>query len=117
MPVTKRNLAAPLALLSFLLIASCSLPFSGGKLEGSLTPVPDNWSSITDADVIQIQTNPAAPYSVNLWVTVMDNVPYIHAGANRATWVEHIEESPNLLLGYEGLLYELMLAIILNVRN
>lgn len=94
------------AFIAVLCISACSLPFSGGKLEGALTPIPDAWVAVTDADVIQIETNPQAPYSVNLWVTVMDNVPYIHAGANRATWVEHLEENPELLLGHEGFLYE-----------
>tara|TARA_R110002110_G_scaffold405258_1_gene624289 strand:- start:44 stop:451 length:408 start_codon:yes stop_codon:yes gene_type:complete len=89
------------------MLTACSLPFSSGALEGTVTPVPETWADIVDADVIQIETQPADPYSVNLWITVMGNVPYIHAGANRATWVEHLEENPQLLLGHEGALYEL----------
>ena len=30
----------------------------------------------------------------------MDDKPYIHAGANRATWVEHLESNPELILGH-----------------
>ena len=97
-----------LGLTLILTLSGCDMiPFSGGKLEGEIKPLPEDWPLIRDANVIQIETNPAAPYSVKLWVVVMNNTPYIHAGANRATWVEHLEANPNLKLGYEGALYEL----------
>jgi len=91
-----------------LLIAGCAfIPFSGGKLEGAITPIPSEWSNITGVDIIQIETNPSDPYSVKLWITVMDNVPYIHAGTNLSTWVEHLQVNPELLLENDGKLYKL----------
>lgn len=98
---------ALLVIFTFL-IASCdAIPFSGGKLQGEVKPIPDGWPEVTQEEVIEIQTNPTDPYSVKLWVVVMNNHPYIHAGANRATWVEHLEQNPELILGHDGSLYEL----------
>ena len=68
---------------------------------------PADWSTIADAEVIQLETNPDEPYSVNLWVIEMDGSLYVHAGANRATWVEHIESSPQVRLASDGKIYEL----------
>jgi len=97
-----------IALTFCLVISGCAfIPFSGGKLDGTITPIPDSWSNIADVDIIQIETNPSEPYSVKLWITVMDNVPYIHAGANLATWVEHLQINPELRLENDGKLHEL----------
>ena len=97
-----------LILITLTLLQGCDfIPFSGGKLEGVVKPIPMGWPEVTGADVIEIETNPTDPYSVKLWVIVMNNVPYIHAGANRATWVEHLEVNPDLILGHDGSLFEL----------
>lgn len=102
-------------LLSGLLLAvlvattsSCDyIPFSGGKLAGQVaTPTP-GWPDVAAAQVIQIETNPTDPYSVKLWVAVVDNKPYIHAGKNRSTWVEHLEQNAELKLGLDQKLFEL----------
>ncbi len=91
-----------------LLLTGCDfIPFAGGKLAGETKPIPKGWPDVTTAEVIEIETNPSDPYSVKLWVIVMNDYPYIHAGANRATWVEHLEVNPELILGLEGALYEL----------
>jgi hypothetical protein len=91
-----------------LFLGGCAyIPFAGGELEGTVTPVPNNWSNLAAVDIIQIETNPSQPYSVKLWVTVMDNIPYIHAGENLATWVENLQLDPELRLENEGKIYEL----------
>lgn len=99
-------------LLAVLLVAAalsgCEyIPFSGGKLEGQIEVPQPGWPEITEAEIIQIQTNPSEPYSVKLWVAVVNGKPYIHAGKNLATWVEHLEKNPELLLGFNHKLYEL----------
>ncbi len=94
----------------FLLIhlTACDyVPFSGGSLKGQVEAPQANWRDVAAAQVIQIETNPDQPYSVKLWVVVVDNMPYIHAGKNRATWVEHLEKNSELLLGLDSKLYEL----------
>lgn len=96
-------------LLTFVLAACSSdwLPFSSGEIDGEVTPIPADWSGVADAEVIQLETNPAEPYSVNLWIIAMNGSLYVHAGANRATWVENIEASPLVRVGYDGRTYEL----------
>lgn len=90
-----------------LLLSSCGdmLPFSFGSLEGQEVAIPPDWSSVRDADVIQLESNPAEPYSVNLWVVEMNGHLHVHAGANRATWVENIEQDPRVRLGHNGSIY------------
>ena len=43
----------------------------------------------------------------NLWIIGMGDVAYVHAGTNRATWVEHIEVDPNVRLKVGNNIYEL----------
>ena len=93
---------------SALLLAGCDLiPFSGGPLQGTLTPAPADWTQAASADVIQLESNPAEPYSVKLWIIGAGPLLYVHAGANRATWVEHIEADANVRLLIDDALYEL----------
>ena len=93
-----------------LFATACSGPFlllPGGELEGEVAPVPTDWSFTDDVSTIQIETNPSDPYSVNIWATAMDGALYLHAGANRATWVEYLEADPRLRIKVEAQLYEL----------
>jgi hypothetical protein len=97
-----------LLVLSLLFVSACSyIPFSGDKLEGTLTPVPDDWTDISRPEVIQLETQPSDPYSVKLWVIGLGPNLYVHAGANRATWVEHIEADPNVRILIGEALYNL----------
>lgn len=100
-------------LAGIILLSACSaewLPVSGGALEGETVPAPENWSIVAAEEIIQFETRPADPYSVNLWVIEMGGDLYVHAGANRATWVEHIEADPAVRLGHEGRIWALTAA-------
>ncbi|MEM1232161.1 MAG: hypothetical protein AAGI15_16605, partial [Pseudomonadota bacterium] len=83
------------------------VPFSGGALEGPVTPAPADWRTVMTDEVIQLETQPGDPYSVNLWVVAGEDRLYIFAGANRATWIEHIEVDPRVRLRADGRIYEL----------
>ncbi len=92
------------------LAASCSsdnIPFSSGAIEGSSAELPASWAVVAVEEVIELETRPDEPYSVKLWVVVVDEVPYVHAGANRATWVGHIENDSRIRLGADTAVYEL----------
>jgi hypothetical protein len=82
--------------------------FSGGKLDGTLTRTPQNWSFTDAVKTVQLETQPSEPYSVNIWVVAVGPVLYVHAGDNRATWVEHLEVESNVRLRIERKLYELV---------
>ena len=91
-----------------LLVSSCGyIPFSSGALNGTLTPPPVDWTEIAKADIIELETNPQEPYSVKLWIIGSGADLYVHAGANRATWVEHMETDPNVRLLIDDQLFEL----------
>jgi hypothetical protein len=94
--------------LAVLLLAGCDfVPFSSGELVGTLTPAPDDWTVTASAEVIEIETNPSDPYSVKLWIVGLGPSLYVHAGTNRAAWVEHIEADPSVRLLIGNSLYEL----------
>lgn len=91
-------------------VAACSGPFvtiPGGALDGELAPIPSDWAFTDEISTVQIETNPSDPYSVNIWALGMGPSLYLHAGANRATWVEHLDANPNIRVRIEGWLYEL----------
>jgi len=97
------------ALALGLALSGCSgyMPFSGGALEGTVQTSPEDWTQLAQAKIVQLETNPDDPYSVNVWVIGMGPALYVHAGANRATWVEHIETDPAVRVKIGESLYEL----------
>ena len=98
-----------IAASSLLLVVSCGpfLLLPGGKLGGVAAPAPDDWSLTDDVDTVQLETRPEDPYSVNIWAVGMGPLLYVHAGANRSSWVEHIEASSDVRVRVEGRLYDL----------
>jgi hypothetical protein len=105
-----RQLVLVAGILLPALSAGCEGPFTllpGGALEGTTLPAPESWSFTDDVDTVQLETRPADPYSVNIWVIALNDALYVHAGANRATWVEHIEADPNVRVRVNESIYEL----------
>ena len=96
--------SCPTPFLALALTASlsgCGGPFvllPGGALEGETAPIPGSWAFTDEVDTVQLETRPADPYSVNIWVIALDENLYVHAGANRAAWVEHMESDPKVRL-------------------
>ena len=106
--ITRTSFFPALALA--VLIAGCSAPFvllPGGSLQGSTAPVPNSWAFTEAVDTVQLETHPADPYSVNIWVVALGEYLYVHAGTNRSTWVENMEADPNVRLAADGAIYEL----------
>lgn len=102
--------AQSLALLLLLSIAGCNgpLPFmSGGPLQGDVQPVPQSWGFAEDFGVVQLETRPEDPYSVNIAYTLMEGRLYINAGDTETEWVKHMNSNPLVRLRDDGLLYEL----------
>jgi hypothetical protein len=106
----------PALLLALVLAAplsGCGRPFAllpGGALEGPTTPAPESWSFTDAVKTVQLETRPADPYSVNIWVIALGESLYVHAGANRSTWVENLEADPNARLRVNDSIYELAAA-------
>ena len=92
------------------LALGCGGPFlllPGGELSGETAAAPDDWSLLRETKTVQLETNPADPYSVNIWAIGMGDVAYVHAGTSRSTWVEHMEVDPKVRMRVEGTIYEL----------
>jgi len=104
-----RTLHATLILTSITLLSACSayIPLGSGALSGTVTPTPENWTSLNEVKIIQVETLPEDPYSVNLWVVGIGSALYIHSGNKRTKWVEHIQTNPNVRLKNSEKIYEL----------
>jgi hypothetical protein len=94
------------------LLAGCGpfLLLPGGELEGTPAAVPEDWAWSDAVSTVQLETRPSDPYSVNIWAVGLGPRIYVHAGTNRAAWVEHIEADPAVRLRVERSLYELRAA-------
>jgi len=98
------------AFLAVIALVSCGGPtllLPGGSLEGEVKPVPADWAFVEEVSTVQLESNPADPYSVNIWIVGIDGDLYVHAGANRAQWVENMEVDPNVRVRIEESIYEL----------
>jgi hypothetical protein len=99
-----------IAALSLLLgLAGCGpiLVIPGGVLDGAAMQAPSDWSFSDQIDTMQLETRPADPYSVNIWAVGIGASLYVHAGANRASWVEYMEANAQVRVRADGQLYEL----------
>lgn len=97
-------------LAAVLFVTACQpiLLFPGGALDGSLDSAPSDWAFTDAIDTVQLETRPSDPYSVNIWVIALDNELYVHAGANRSEWVEHLEVDPNVRIRIGEKIYKLI---------
>ena len=93
--------------LVFLFVGCHYLPFSSGKLSGKVAPFPEDWETIIEAQIIQLETNPSDPYSVNLWIVNIENRPYVYAGDNYATWAKNIDSDSRVVLKSGNNVYKL----------
>ncbi len=96
--------AGPLA-LACLLGCGPTLLMPGGQLSGPVEPAPADWSFSDEISTIQLETLPADPYSVNIWAVGLGARLYVHAGANRARWVENLMTDPQVRVRVAGKLH------------
>jgi hypothetical protein len=102
----RRHGALILVIASF--VAGCNGPFpfmSGGALDGEERRAPSIWTLDEDFAVAQLETDPEAPYSVNIAYTQIEGRLYINAGDTRTTWVGHMEENPLVRLRVSDVIY------------
>ena len=98
------------ALIFAALLQGCSqemLPFSSGQLEGTVVPGPEDWRPVAAREVVQLESQPSEPYSVNIWVLGEESHLYVFAGGTKANWIEHIEVDPNVRMKIGESIYEL----------
>ena len=69
-------------LLLGLMACGDHLPLSGGALTGEPAAAPISWVDVATDDIIQLETQGEAPYSVNLWTVLVDDDLHVFAGDN-----------------------------------
>ena len=94
-------------LLSLALACGPTLLLPGGELSGTPSTPPSDWSSTDEVSTIQLETRPDDPYSVNIWAVGIEDKLYVHAGANRAAWVENMESDPDVRVRIEETIFDL----------
>ncbi len=96
---------AVLVLFSLGLASACSGPMGpipGGELQGTPEPWPEDWSYTEDIENVLLQTRPEDPYSVTIWIALVDYNAFIVAGDEDSTWVQNIRANPNVVLSVNG---------------
>lgn len=98
-----------IAVSSLFLTVGCGpfLLLPGGQLDGATVSAPNDWAFSDEVTTIQLETRPEDPYSINIWVVGMGDRLYVHAGANRSAWVEHIEANSDVRVRIDDTLYDL----------
>lgn len=98
------------SLFAMLLLGGCEEPFvvlPGDALHGNVTDPPADWSAFADLEIAQLETNPADPYSVNLWVAAIGSDMYVATGDDGTNWTEHIDADRDVRLRVDDNIYEL----------
>ncbi len=87
--------------LALLGLAACSEPFfyfSGGRLTGEETPLVHMPAA---SGVLQIETLPTDPYSVNIGYVLLDGKVYIDPAEDRQ-WYQNILVDPTVRIRFDG---------------
>ena len=99
-----------LIFVSTLFLVSCEPkgPIPGGQLSGEVKTVPDNWSAYSEVELLQLETRPDDPYSINIWGVGLGRDYYIASGGGaESSWVDHINNNPAVRLRIENNIFEL----------
>jgi len=72
----------------------------GGSLSGTEAPL-DSASMPAEEAVLQLETNPSDPYSVNVGFRLIDGQIYIDPASERQ-WYGYIQSDPNIRIRFDG---------------
>ena len=88
------------------MLASCQSPtllLPGKQLVGPIETV-DSFAFAQQFSVLQLEVNPAQPYSVNLRVTMIDGNLYIDAAQQRR-WAQYLAEDNHIRIRLGDTIY------------
>lgn len=105
-----RLLLSLLLITLSMLLAGCDEPFivmSGGALTGEVKDPPADWTPLNDVEVVQLETRPEDPYSVNVWMIASGSNIYVATGKGETRWTRNIAVNPDVRLRIDGNVYEL----------
>lgn len=103
-----RRLARVLAACAAL--AACGGPLGwvpGGKLDGEPVDAPvGDWAFTAKVEKLQLETDPADPYSVNVWFVTEGPRLWVFSGEGESsTWAKNLFADPRAVVRIEGKLY------------
>jgi hypothetical protein len=108
---TGYRLAISLLLISFTTaLTGCAEPFivlAGDELTGEISDPPVDWTELNEEEIIQLETRPDDPYSVNIWMIGHGPDLYIATGDDPTNWSENIDQNPDVRVRIRGTIYEL----------
>ena len=84
-------------------VTACSGPFlllPGGSLTGTEVAL-DSASMPSEESVLQLETNPVDPYSVNVGFRLIEGQVYIDPALDRQ-WYQYIQADPNVRIRFDG---------------
>lgn len=99
-----------LIFLSALILVGCEPmgPLPGGQLSGEVKAIPDNWSAYSEVEILQLETRPDDPYSLNIWGVGLGKDYYVASGGGgESSWVDHIIDNPEVRLRIDDNIFEL----------
>ena len=105
-----RLLFGMLLLCSSFLLAGCDEPFivmAGGALAGEAADPPLDWTDMNEVEVIQLETRPEDPYSVNVWMIARGKDLYVATGEGETRWTRHLADNPDVRVRIDGKIYAL----------
>jgi hypothetical protein len=118
---TGYRLAISLLLISFTTaLTGCAEPFivmAGGELTGEVSDPPVDWTELSEEEIIQLETQPDDPYSVNIWMVAVGPDLYVATGDDPTNWTAHIEANPDVRVRIRGVIYELEASLVDDVEE
>ena len=102
------------SLFACVIVSGCGGPLliiPGGALSGEVVtePVPD-WTFLEDG-VFDLETRPAAPYSIQLNYRIVEGQLYIDPAEGRR-WLEYIRADSHVRGRFEGRVYPLRAVLV-----
>lgn len=98
----------PCLIIVAALFVSCGDPLAvipGGELSGQTQTPPPAWTDVPR--IIQVETRPSDPYSINIWSVGIDSDLYIATGNDGTTWSEFINTNSKVRARIGSSLYKL----------
>jgi hypothetical protein len=87
---------------------------SGGRLSGEERPAPSEWKFDEDFGVIQLETRPEDPNSVNITYTQRAGRLYVYAGDTETQWVRNMQANSLVRLRHFDMIYTLRAERVIN---
>ena len=100
--------------LCLVMLTSCGDPIvmiPGKVLSGKELPPPQFWKNVPDT--IQVETNLADSYSINIWGVGIAEDLYIATGEDGTKWSAFIDQNPDVRVRIDKNIYNLT-AILIN---